>query len=102
MALSKTKLNVVSMLYLVLTLAGWFGMQVETDRRMRRDRESIQQELQANGMSASQAYNITFGMAQAYNHAVSYASTAIIIVVLFTQGLTVVLVSLLSDEKAKV
>jgi hypothetical protein len=102
MALSKTTLNVLSILYLGLILAVWLGWQFETDRRMRRDRDSIQQELQATGMSAWQAYNITYGMAQAYNHATSYASAAIIAVVVCTQGMTSILISSLSDEKAKV
>jgi hypothetical protein len=41
-------------------------------------------------------------MTQAYNHAVSYASIAIIAVVVCTQGMTSVLIAALSDQKAKV
>ena len=102
MALTKAKLNVASTVYLVLTLSVWLGWQFETDRRMRRDREAIQQELLSTGMPAWQAYNITYGITQAYNHATSYASTVIFIAFVFTQGMTTVLISLPSDEKAKV
>lgn len=101
MALSRTKLTIVSTLYLGLTLAVWLGWQLETDRQMRRDRESIQQELQATGMSAWQAYNITFGMTQAYTYATSYASTVIFFVVILTEGMTVMLISARADDKAK-
>jgi hypothetical protein len=37
MALGRTTLNVLLILYLVLVLAVWLGWQVETDRRMRRE-----------------------------------------------------------------
>jgi hypothetical protein len=99
MAQSRATLNVLSILYLLLMLAVWLGWQFETDGRMRRDRESIQQELQSTGMSEWQAYQITYGMSQAYNHATSYASMAIIIVVICTQGMASMLISSLPDEK---
>jgi hypothetical protein len=101
MTWSKTKLNLFSLLYMVLMLAGALGMQVETDRRMRRDRESIQQQLQADGVSASQAYTLTSGMAHAYDNATSYANTTIFIVIIFTQGMTSLLISALHDDRAR-
>lgn len=68
---------------------------------MRRDRESIEQQLRSTGLLDGQVYNITYGMTQAYNHATSYASMAIIVVVICTQGMTSLLISSVSDERTK-
>jgi len=101
MALRRSTLHLVSFLYFVMMLAVWLGWQFETDRQMQRDRSSIEQQLRSTGLSEWQVYNITFGMTQAYNHAKSYASTAVIVVVMCTQGMTSVLIASVFDEKAR-
>ena len=99
MALTRSTLNMLSFLYLLLTLGMWVGWQIETDRRMGRDENLFQQQLQADGMSASQAFNIRQATRQAYDNATSYASTMIFFVILCTQGMASILIASLPEEK---
>lgn len=99
MALKRSTLNMLSFLYFLLSLGVWVGWQVETDRRMERDENLFQQQLQADGMSATQAFNIRQAMRQAYDHATSYASTAIFVVILSTQGMASILIASLPEDR---
>ena len=99
MALRRSTLNMLSFIYFILMGAVWLGWQYETDHRMQRDRESVAQQLRSTGLSEWQVYNITLGMTQAYDNAVSYASMAVIVVVMCTQGMTSILIASLFDEK---
>ena len=99
MALTRSKLNTFSFLYLVLTLGVWLGWQIETNRWMATDENLLQQQLEADGMSASQAFNIRQATRQAYNHATSYASVAIVVVIMSTQGMASMLIAALPEEK---
>ena len=99
MTRKRARLNTLSFFYLVLTLAVWLGWRVETDRQLRRDAELFQRELQADGMSAAQAFNIRQAMAQAYDHAASYASMGMFVVIVCTQGMVSILIASLPEEK---
>jgi len=98
MTRKRARLNMLSFFYLVLMLAVWLGWRIETDRQLRRDGELFQQELQAEGMSAAQAFNIRQAMGQAYDHATSYASMEIVIVIICTQSMFSILIASIPEE----